>query len=136
MFSFFEAHEYSPNSICHNSHLTEFHSWGKFRIGIHPELIRSIPNYSDICIRANAIPSENRFESRLLKNARKLIRLNPIQSEKILIWILRHYLYVKWEFCYMEIFAFGNSGRWKWGQITIRAKRSYGECEFEQIEIS
>ena len=46
----------------------EWISIGNFRIGIHFEPIRTIPNHSDICIRANANqsdPSEKRFESRI-----------------------------------------------------------------------
>ena len=59
--------------------------WRKFRIGIHSKPIRTIPNHSDICIRSNPNQSAKRFESRLLKNVWKLIRLNPIQSERIRI---------------------------------------------------
>ena len=33
--------------------------WRKYRIEIHSESIRTIPNHSDICIRANANHSES-----------------------------------------------------------------------------
>ena len=45
---------------------------------------RGNQNYSDICIRANANHSEKRFIPHLMKNGKKLIRLNPRQlSEPI-----------------------------------------------------
>ena len=44
--------------------------WRKYRIEIHSESIRTIPNQS-----------EKRFVSRLMKNGQKSIRLNPINSE-------------------------------------------------------
>ena len=33
--------------------LYEIEPWGKFRIGIHFESIRTILNHSEICVRAN-----------------------------------------------------------------------------------
>ena len=55
--------------------------WRKYRIGIHSKPIRTIPIHYDICIRANANHSEpirKRFVTRLMMNAKKSIRLNPI----------------------------------------------------------
>ena len=52
----------------------------KFRIGINSELIRTIPNYSDICIWANANQSEpirETFCISFVEKRLKIIRLNP-----------------------------------------------------------
>ena len=55
--------------------------WRRYRIGIHSEPIRTIPNHSDIWIGVNANHSEpirKSFVSRLMKNGQKSIEPNPI----------------------------------------------------------
>ena len=57
--------------------------WRKFRIGIHSEPIRIIPNHSDIFIRANANQSEpirKQFSISFVENRWKV---NPTQFDSI-----------------------------------------------------
>ena len=55
--------------------------WRKFRIGIHSESIRTIPNHSDICIRANASQSESIRKTFWISFVEKHLKINPTQSE-------------------------------------------------------
>ena len=57
--------------------------WPKFRIGIHSDLIRTIPNHSGICIRANANQSELIRKKFLMSFVENRSKNNPSHSDPI-----------------------------------------------------
>ena len=60
--------------------------WRKFRIGFNSETIRTIPNHSDICIRANANQSKPIQKAFWISFVEKHLKIIPIQSETS-IWM-------------------------------------------------
>ena len=55
--------------------------WRKFRIGIHSESIRTIPNHIDICIRANANQFEPIHKTFWISFVEKCLKIILTQSE-------------------------------------------------------